>query len=31
MGPRFSPVFDVVSNGVPVTFSLAEDAMTRAA
>jgi uncharacterized OsmC-like protein len=31
MGPRFSPVFDVVSNGVPDTFSLAADAMTRAA
>jgi uncharacterized OsmC-like protein len=30
MGPRFSPVFDVVSNGVPVTCSLAEDAMADA-
>lgn len=26
MGPRFSPVFDVVSNGVPVSCVLAEDA-----
>lgn len=31
MGPRFSPVFDVVSNGVPVSCSLAEDAMAHAA
>lgn len=27
MGPRFSPVYDVVSNGVPVACMLAEDAM----
>jgi len=32
MGPRFSPVFDVVSNGVPVTCVLAADqAGTQAA
>lgn len=26
MGPRYSPVFDVVSHGVPVTCMLAEEA-----
>lgn len=31
MGPRFSPVFDVVSNGTPVTCRLAEDAVAMAA
>lgn len=31
MGPRFSPVFDVVSRGTPVTCRLAEDMMADAA
>lgn len=31
MGPRFSPVFDVVSNGVPVSCELSEDAAAAAA
>jgi uncharacterized OsmC-like protein len=31
MGPRFSPVFDVVSNGVPVSCQLAEDVGAAAA
>lgn len=31
MGPRFSPVFDIVSNGVPVTCRLAEDVAAAAA
>ncbi|MEO1252025.1 MAG: OsmC family protein [Pseudomonadota bacterium] len=29
-GPRFSPVFDVVSNGTPVTCELAEDREAKA-
>lgn len=29
LGPRYSPVYDVVSNGVPVACMLAEDAADR--
>ncbi|MGH1482003.1 MAG: hypothetical protein ACRBM6_25270 [Geminicoccales bacterium] len=31
MGPKFSPVFDVVTNGVPVMCEIKEDTTAKAA
>lgn len=31
MGPRFSPVFDVITNGTPVTCQIEEDTVSEAA